>query len=50
VQFFTDAITDRLDNAVYAPVLARESRIRAGLADMLDWLLDQHRQSWGAAQ
>ena len=35
----TTAVTDRLDHAAYSAVLARETRIRAGLADTLDRLL-----------
>ena len=40
VQIVTDAITDRLDHAAYAAVLAREARIRAEPADTLGRLLD----------
>ena len=38
-QIVTDAITDRLDPAAYAAVLARESAIREGLVVTLDRLL-----------
>jgi hypothetical protein len=42
VQIVTDAITDLLDGAPLAAVLARETRIRAQPADTLDQLLNNN--------